>query len=134
MGPRLDGDMGTAAWGDLMPEQHPLRSVPVSFYGAGGITVLGTPVDAPGHVPRTQAAWGKAVSGATKILTALRGLPDGQIRHCISRFCLDACKVQHLLRTTPQAAAEVPMHELSSALLQTVTDIVGRPLLPIAWA
>ena len=104
-------------------------------YGAGaGITVLGTPVDAPGCTDHTQAKWHQSVDGTLEVLKAMRGLPDGQIRHCILRYCLDACKVNHLMRTTAMSDAEQAAARLTAALKEAVTDLIGRSLTPSAWA
>ena len=120
---------------DTVPAHHPIRQVPITHYGAGaGITVLGTPVDAPGCMDHTQAKWHQSVDGTLEVLRAMRGLPDGQIRHCILRHCLDACKVNHLMRTTAMSDAHVAASRLTNALKVAVTDLIGRSLTPVAWA
>jgi hypothetical protein len=120
---------------DVVAMDHSLRDVPVVHYGAGaGITVLGTPVDAPGWADHTQEKWHRAVDGTIEVLRAMRGLPDGQIRHCILRHCLDACKVNHLMRSTAMADGELAASRLTAALKEAVTDLIGRSLTPVAWA
>ena len=45
--------------------------------------------------------WKDAVSRGLELVDRLRMLPDGQTRHCLLRFCLDACRVTHLMRPAP---------------------------------
>ena len=73
------------------------------------------------------------MDGAIHMLGALRKLPDGQLQHCLLRHCLDACKVQHLIRSTAFELAQFAASTLSSALRTAITDMVGRSLSPIAW-
>ena len=89
-----------------LSDDHPIRKIPVTPFGPStGITFLGVPVDFPGSSVQAQGKWEKAVAGTLEMLDRLRLLPDGQLRHCLLRHCLDACRVQHLMRSTPRAGA-----------------------------
>jgi hypothetical protein len=88
---------------DTSPEEvrlgHPIRSFTVVPFGQStGVTVLGVPCDAPGSFTQAKNVWAKAVGATTSMLDKLRRLPDGQIRHALLRHCLDACKLNHLMR------------------------------------
>ena len=88
---------------------HPGREVPVVPFGWGcGITALGVPIDAPKGAPGRDPTvapeclrrWEQAVEQICLILERLRAYPEGQVRKDLLRYCLDACRVVHLLRST----------------------------------
>ena len=124
-GARREDDMN-----DLIPDSwplgHPLRAVPIVPYGPSqGITVLGVPCDAPNSTSHAIAHWDNCVQNTLVTLDRLRQLPDGQLRHCLIRYCLDACKVNHLMRSTPEACGRDSMKKLSDALKLALCDILG---------
>ena len=119
---------------DSIPIDHPIRKIPITPFGpSAGITVLGVPVDAPQGQCQTTKKWAQAVTNATEMLRALRLLADGQIRHCLLRHCLDACKVNHLMRAAPSKAGLPFMEALSSELKIATCDLVGCGLTASAW-
>ena len=86
---------------------HPSRMMPViPFGGPQGITALGVPIDVPKGFPERNspdapeclAVWGKAVGTTNLLLERLRAYPEGQVCHALLRYCLDGCRVVHLLR------------------------------------
>ena len=95
---------------DELPLDHPGREVPVIPYGGDrGITALGVPIDAPpgfaaphesNGAPECQLKWREAVGQTDLLLKRLRAYPESQVRLIMLRYCLDACRVVHLLRTT----------------------------------
>ena len=117
-----------------LPLQHPIRQVPtVPFGPSQGITVLGVPCDAAPNGAHTSQAWRKCVDGTLHTLEKLRRFPDSQIKHCLMRYCLDACKVNHLLRTTPASVGLPFMTELSDALKSTLCDLLGSGISNVDW-
>ena len=108
--------------------------MPISPYESGpGITVLGVPVDAPGSLVAGFNKWQTATDTTIDLLKKLRQLPDGQMRHCLLRHCLDACRVTHLMRSNCRAAALRSAELLSQALWEAVADVVGCGLNRVAW-
>ena len=119
---------------DSLPIGHPIRSIPVVPYGGSqGITMLGVPCDAASQSPQTTKVWQSAVDNTLTVLDKMRRLPDGQMRHCLIRHCLDACKVNHLMRTTPIAVASPQSQRLSDALKAALCDLVGCGMGAAAW-
>ena len=124
------------------PLDSPIRAVPIVRFADGqGITVLGCPVDSPKPVQRqaaggqhTELAWTKAVDETALLLSRLRLLPEGQLQHTLLRHCLDACKVNHMLRTTPCTTGQSAVGTLSDHIRRILEDIVGCPLSTSAWA
>ena len=119
---------------DALPIDHPLRHIPVVPYGGrDAITVLGVPCDASGHDIQATAVWDRAVQATMQVLARLRLLPDGQIRHCLVRHCLDACKVNHLMRSTALDTGTQACRDLCDALKTAVCDLVGCGITAHAW-
>jgi len=90
----------TPRYPDGLAMDHPGRRIPVvPFGGPQGITALGVPIDAPkgspgrdpSKAPECLSVWGKAVGETTMLLERLRAYPEGQVRHAILRYGLDAC-------------------------------------------
>jgi len=88
---------------------HPARMVPaIPFGGDRSITALGVPFDAakgpmrvdPLVAPECLLKWGTAVEQTRQLIARLRSYPEGQVRLTLLRYCLDACRVVHLLRST----------------------------------
>ena len=122
-------------------DEHPGRQVPViPFGGDRGITALGVPVDAPWQLPHREetrpechAVWGRTVEKAGMLLQRLRGLPDGQIRHALLRYCLDGCRVVHLLRSTEREGAGDHPAILRARLQEAVEDLLGMGVSDTVW-
>ena len=132
-GMQLEGVMVGQIPGET-PIGHPIRAIPVVPFGpSAGITLLGVPCDTPGSHMHASAKWEAAVQATSLILCRLRKLPDGQIRHALIGRCLDACKVNHLMRSMPQVAGVDAMGVLSDALKTAVIDLVGCGLTTGAW-
>jgi hypothetical protein len=67
------------------------------------------------------------------MLGQLRRLPDGQIRHALLRHCLDACRVNHLMRSTPSPSSQLAMKALQDDLKVAVCDLLGCGITAAAW-
>jgi hypothetical protein len=118
-----------------LPLDHPARAIPVMpFVENSGITLLGVPVDFPGSAHRTGAHWAATVEKAKVLLDRLRLFPDSQIQHALLRYCLDACRVMHLLRSTIILRAGDAPQALGNALRQAAEDLVGMGVADITWS
>ena len=121
---------------------HPGRLVPVvPFGGPRGITTLGVPVDAPkgfpgrdpSVAPECRLRWTEAVEQTSMLLGRLRAYPEGQVRHALLRYCLDACRVVHLLRSTEYEEAGDSPAILRARLQEAVQDLLGMGISEHAW-
>ena len=127
---------------DELAAEHPGRAVPViPFGGDCGITALGVPIDAPEGVPgrapfvapECLLKWGKAVEQTGVILESLRAYPEGQVRHALLRYCLDACRVVHLLRSTAHEEAGDSPAILRARLQEATQDLLGTGISEDIW-
>jgi len=108
--------------------EHPIRAVPVVDYCPGsGITVLGTPVHHPDDAGYADTKWDSVTRNASELLLCLRFLPDGQLQHTLLRHCLDACKVNHLLRTTDIRTGALAVAGFSEYIRTVSEDLFGAP-------
>ena len=101
---------------------------------------LGVPVDAPkGHrgesigAPECLSRWSKAVEQTHLFLERLRAYPEGQVRHVLLRFCLDACRVVHLLRSTEYEEAGDSPASLRARLQEATQDLLGTGISESIW-
>ena len=132
-GAMMEGDLSDSL-PDSMPLAHPMRLMPIVPFGpSAGVTVLGIPCDTPGSDSHARKKWASAVTNTTSVLDKLRRLPDGQLRHALVRHCLDACKVNHLMRATPHTSGAESVRTLSDALKVAVLDLIGCGMTNGAW-
>ena len=126
-------DQAMPRYPEQLAEDHQGREVPVvPFGGPGGITALGVPIDAPrgfpgrnpNVAPECLLRWGNAVKQTIVLLQRLREYPEGQVRHALLRYCLDACRVVHLLRSTEYAEAADHSAMLRAQLQEAVQDLL----------
>ena len=74
------------------------------------------------------------VGQTIQLLDRLRLFPTAWIRHVLLRYCLDGCKVVHLLRSTGGQKAPTAIQQLSDALRTAAGDLVGGDVPDIAYA
>ena len=67
------------------------------------------------------------------IIERLRAYPEGQVRKDLLRFCLDACRVVHLLRSTELEEAGQAPARLRAKLQEATQDLLGTGLSEDAW-
>ena len=132
----------TPVYPEGLARSHPGREVPVVPFGKGcGITALGVPIDAPKGAPGRDPLvapeclrkWGDAVEQTCLILERLRAYPEGQVRKDLLRYCLDACRVVHLLRSTELEEAGQSPAMLRAKLQEVVQDLLGTGISEDAW-
>ena len=115
--------------------EHPARAIQVlPFQENSGITLLGVPIDFPGSSNHTDRHWAATVDKTIALLNRLRLFPDSQIRHALLRYCLDACRVVHLQRSTDRRKAGSGPQRLSDALRVAAHDLVGSGITDEVWA
>ena len=125
-GPRYPRDLALDHFG---------RAIPVVPFSVGlGITTLGVPADVPGGKEYSTRKWHDAVGLALHLLERLQLFPGVQIRHALLRYCLDGCRVMHLLRSTPLDTGQRAVEELSSSIRAAADDLVGTSLPDLVWA
>ena len=134
-GPGLQREgMPIAPEWSLLRDDHPFKQVHVIPFGPSkGICSLGVPVDCQGSAVEGDRKWSEAVEKTLALLGRLRYFPDGQVRHCLLRYCLDACRVNHLMRSTPHSIGAGNAAKLSTALSVAVGDLVGCGVPGHAW-
>ena len=89
---------GPGARVDAMAD-GPLANVPIiPWEPESGIRVLGLPICYPGNIAFGRSLFGKVLADLSQATTVLHTLGDTQTEHLLLRYCLDACKVMHLLR------------------------------------
>ena len=111
---------------------HNMSLIP--FNPSTGIMVLGTPVEHPSTSSYRQASVQSVVENLKKATHLLSRLGNPQTAHLLLRYCLDACRLQHLLRSTACEAFPHTLGEASAALRDTVAAMLGQPLTDTEWA
>ena len=117
-----------------LPDNHPLRHVPVTSYTPdSGLKVLGVPIGRPGEHGFQASTWDRCVARLEDACTQLTGVPDPQVQHTLLRQCLDAAKVQFLLRTTDSSAPPVQDHiaRADTAIFNVFEGMIGQGLGPL---
>lgn len=126
---------GETSFPDDLRMDHPARGIPAVPFAVGhGISSLGLPVDAPGSTAMASKFWDSAVGKTYTLLERMRQYPEAQIRHCLLRYCLDACRVMFLLRGCGIAGSEVHVERLSEKICEAADDLVRGGLTDDAWA
>ena len=117
------------------PDADPLGGIPCEGYAVGtGLKVLGVPVGRPGETATHERLWAKRVQDLQGACDTLASVPDPQLQHCLLRQCLDAAKVQFLLRAADSTSGEVSPHVVAAdeAILSVVETMIGMGLPPCA--
>jgi hypothetical protein len=124
-----------------VPSDHPSRAIPIiPFGGARGVTVLGVPVDAPkvlredpSAAPQCVTKWRQALEQTQLLLQRLRLYPECQVRLTLLQYCLDACRVVHLLRSTELEEAGPHPALLRAGLQEAVQDLLALGVSEEKW-
>ena len=109
----------------LFPDVHLVPWTPDS-----GITVLGIPVSYPGTHHEHIRHWSKATTSLLEATEKVTKVVDAQTAHHLLRHCLDACKVNHLLRASDCYVVDDVVKQVSDAILSAFEDIIGCSLTP----
>jgi hypothetical protein len=129
--------LGRATMAPGTPEDSPLHKVTLVPYRPDtGIKALGVPVCHPTALadsPFARKIWAKRYTEIRRKCEALVLLPHAQIQLTLLRCCLDAKKVNDLLRTTPLDQAGDVASNIGRVLRDTFSCIVGTPVSDRQW-
>ena len=121
-GQNLEGKLGT------------LAGIPITPFAANTrITVLGIPVCHPEGDGHAKGIWTRRLAAVQKACDVLGQLPSSHVQFTLLRLCLDACKVNDLLRACHLTAASTEVTRLTGALRDTLGGIMGSPLSDDQW-
>ena len=93
-----------------------------------GITVLGTRIAFPGSTDHIDHEWANRLQEIEEKAAILTSLTEKQMAHHLLRHCLDACKVNHLLRSCDPYAGWDHALQADEVILSAFEDIVGCAL------
>jgi hypothetical protein len=103
-----------------------VRTVP--WDSKTGITVLGVPINYPGSMAQSNSAWDQATSKLKITLENVTSVTDAQTAHHLLRKCLDACRVNHLMRASDTYQCAPLLQACDTAIMGAFEDIVSHGL------
>ena len=134
----------THLWGPGVPDRRvlesldptdPLFGLPVIPYDPGsGIEVLGCPIPRPGSAQFTRDCAESSVARNDAACRLLSLFPDTQIQHSLLRHCLDACRVNFLLRVCPAGPLNDIWLRADGVIRNTLDTVVRTPLSDHQWS
>ena len=95
--------------------------------------LLGVPIHPSGDFGFVQDCLDSCIAKQQAALGKVVMLPDAQIQHALVRQCLDACKLQWLLRTSPTLMFPDTLRTGDHALRGAMNKILGHPLDDSHW-
>ena len=120
--------------GQLEPSD-PLFGIPIIPYDeSSGVSVLGCPIPKPGTVQFVRDCAESTVAQNDTACRLLSLFPDCQIQHALLRHCLDACRVNYLLRVCPLGPLDDIWDRADGVLRSTLDSIIKQPLSDQQWA
>ena len=96
--------------------------------------MLGTPVEHPFSSTFRREFLGNAVTNMEEACVLLGFLGDPQTQHTLLRYCLDACRVTHLLRSMDTTAFGAEVIRASEAVRNALNDAMGAGLDGDKWS
>ena len=125
-------------WGpgcpDPPPASSPLHSIGhVPYTADSGIEVLGHPVHHPTSPAFSVAFCRSRIEQLGKLSALVKMLPDPQLKHALTRHCLDACRLLHLQQTTAWAAHPSLAADADLVIRDLASDFARSPLPQEAW-
>jgi hypothetical protein len=113
-----------------------LQDVPrVPWSPGSGLRVLGLPVEHPSSTSFRQQQLQQVVSHLQDACSLLGHLGDPQVLHLLLRYCLDACRVMHMLRGMDCTALLPELGTASACVRSCLGDALGcRKLSETEWA
>ena len=105
------------------PEIHKVPWTPGS-----GLVILGTPVNYPNTTTFADGFWKDVTGRLREAVQKVTDMVDLQCAHHLLRKCLDACKVNHLLRTTDCYHSDSAVYDCDSAVVEGFEDLLGTGL------
>ena len=118
-------------WGPaaLRVPEHASLQVRSWAHGAG-ITVLGVPVDRPGHTTQLESDWDDVGGRLDRLLEIVSRFPNAQVAHHLLTACGDGCRVNHLLRATNSYSVQRRVLDCHESILSCFMDLSGIALSP----
>ena len=131
----------TSMWGPRVPDTRcleplgdPLSGIQIiPFEASSGIQVLGAPIPRPGTTQFTRDKADSVVAQNERACRLVSLFPDTQIQHCLLRFCLDACRVNYLLRVCPFGPLQDIWTRSDNVLRSTLVSILGSTISDPQW-
>ena len=105
----------------------------VPYTKESGLELLGSPVHHPQCWAFTVAFCESKLASFQKLANKVSLLPDPQLKHALTRHCLDACRLLHLQKTVPWSAFPALGQLADTTVRRLVQECVGAPLSPAAW-
>jgi len=106
----------------------------VSYLPGTGLRTLGVPVCHPVGAEFASQVWGESVAEVRRLLSLLELLPQSHIQYTLLRACMDACRVNDLLRGSSLRDGEDAVRGMSALLWSTLGVVVGAPVLGAQWS
>ena len=88
----------------------------------------------PGTHGQALSKWASALDTLDRACRALGDLGSAQIQYALLRHCLDACRINHLLRSCDTLHLPTQVDAASSTLRQAMEDIAGVGFSDHQWA
>ena len=84
----------------------------------------------PGSVAHVRERWEAVTRDLERTAKSVTKVTNLQVAHHLLRSCLDACKVNHLLRATHTYAVQEALDRCDDVIAAAFEDIVGLGLSP----
>jgi len=95
-----------------------------------GITLLGCPISFPGTSSQTVHRWDAVLADLEKATDRVTQVADLQVAHHLLRACLDACKVNHLLRCSDPYVVEDRVVKADQLIRKAFEHLLGAGMSP----
>ncbi len=117
-----------------MSEDDPLFGIRIlPFEASSGIQVLGAPIPRHGTTQFVRDRAESVVAQNDRACRLVSLFLDTQIQHCLLRYCLDACRVNYLLRVCPFGSLQDIWSRSENVLRSTLGLIIGNTLSDSQW-
>ena len=117
-----------------VPADSPVRLLRTEqFVPGSGLKVLGTPVEHPLSTTYRRTVLQDLIDKLEEACQLLSNVGDPQTQHTLQRFCLDACKLQHLLRSMDMSAFPEEVERATAILRDTFSVTLGCPVDDSQW-
>ena len=95
-----------------------------------GITLLGCPIAYPGSTTHVERRWNAVPVDLKRATERVTQVVDTQVAHHLLQACLDACKVNHLLRATNAYRVGDLVRQCDKYVTRAFEDLLGSSLSP----
>jgi hypothetical protein len=117
-----------------LPPSHSAKAIPLLPYPPGsGFMVLGGPLNFPTDNTVTNKAWEANLTHLQSTIQRLQDLPELQSRFLLLKHCLDACRLQHLMRSSPFHQAQPYVQQATTLIRHAFDALVGTTCPDQQW-